>query len=356
MSRHISILIILSALALFMTSCGGGSNPVTSDGGNVIHLLGATFPPVITSLIAFSRDIPDDQNIYGMNSEIFVFNPDGLYEHQLTFDPGDDDYPAFSPSGFMLAFTSNRNSGGYGNHEIFRLGPLGNLKQLTDDAWEFNATHTMWPLPNVITAARQNMLVMAPFDVGQMYAVNPTGTWETWVPTGATMPYDPTANGVSRFITFCARPMGTTYCDDIELFLKMPGSDSYRITYFGNDSPDPLDLIYTTNPDFDSTGTKIIFQTTYWDGNTEIGMIDLSSADAIPIPMRLTGDSAEDLEPAWDSTGQWFVWVTNRDGNYEIYKQRYVDPNSDQPQPEPVRLTFTPEDEHNPEWGPIYKW
>lgn len=357
MLRHAIILVMVFILGISLVSCSGNSNPVSGDDENTSRIMGITFPTLIQSLIAFSRYIPDDENIYGMNSELFVINQNGMYEHQITFNHADDDFPAWSPNGHMIAYTSNVNSGGYGSHDIYRLGPVGIIQQLTDETWQWDTFHTQWPIPMAIIAARLNTLVGAPFDVGQVIAISPWGNWQTFVDTGHIMAYDPTASGTSRNIAFCARPQGATYMDDIELYLKPPWLDySYRITYFGDESEDPWDLVFTTDPDFDPTGQKIIFQTTYWDDNTEIGMVDLTTADAIPQPYRLTFDKGADLEPAWDPTGQYFIWVTNRDGNFEIYKQKYVDPNSDQPQPEPVRLTYTPEDEHNPEWGPIYNW
>lgn len=349
----INVFLILSALVL---SCGGGSNPTSPDNGDEsVNILGYSYPKFVPSLIVFSRMLPNGNSYNNTNSELFVINPSGQFDNQLTFNAADDDFPAFNPGGNKVAFVSNRSSGGYGSHDIFWLGPVGYVVQLTDDTWQWNASSTQWPVWGAITASRHNLLVMAPFDVGQVFAVSPWGNWETYVYSGVTMPYDQCYSPVSGNLVVSGRPNGMTYMDDIELFLKPQWLDySYRITYFGDDSEDPMDLVYTTDPDFDYTGQKILFQTTYWDNNTEIGMVDLSTADAIPQPVRLTNNDAADCEPSWDPTGKWFVWATDRDGNFELYKKMLYDPDNPGPEPTPIRLTYTDEDEHNPDWGPAY--
>ncbi|GAH80232.1 unnamed protein product, partial [marine sediment metagenome] len=58
--------------------------------------------------------------------DIFIMNPDGTGKKQLTTHPADDAYPAWSPNGKFIFFQSNRD----GNWEIYRMNSDGsNLKR-----------------------------------------------------------------------------------------------------------------------------------------------------------------------------------------------------------------------------------
>ena len=353
MLKRVIIPSLILVLAFSIMSCGRGSDPTSPAGDGMVRILGGKFPATVISLIAFTRGLPDSENIYGINNELFIMMPNGAYQHRLTWNPADDDYPAFAPHGHALAFVSNRASGGYGNHDVFRLGSFGGVTQLTDEAWQFDSFATDYG-PGFITAAQINTLVGAPFDVGRVIALHPFGKWEKFVDTGHIVSYDPAVGKKPNLLVFCARPQGATYFGDMELYLMVDWlPEPYRITYFGDENPDPTDLVFTRNPQFDRTGTKIIFQTTYWDDNWEIGYIDLESADAVPQPIRLTNNPAADVEPCWNPAGNWFAWCTDRDGNFEIYRRRVWDPNSPNPIPPAIRLTYTKVDESNPDWGRI---
>ena len=73
-------------------------------------------------------------------------------------------------------------------------------------------------------------------------------------------------------------------------------------------------------------------------------------ADAV----RVTDNPAQDLAPCFSPDGHWMAIATDRDGNFEIYK--VWDPNSLAPPPinPEVRLTFTPQNESNPDWSDYY--
>ena len=55
------------------------------------------------------------------NYEIYVMNADGSGQTRLTNNPADDDYPAWSPDGTKIAFTSDRD----GNDEIYVMNADG---------------------------------------------------------------------------------------------------------------------------------------------------------------------------------------------------------------------------------------
>jgi Tol biopolymer transport system component len=76
--------------------------------------------------------MPDGQIVYlaegGDRSEIRIMNADGTGSRQLTADTYIKNYPAVSPDGNYVFFTSQQS----GTHDIWRINPDGsNLKQIT---------------------------------------------------------------------------------------------------------------------------------------------------------------------------------------------------------------------------------
>lgn len=351
MIKGLFISLISLAMAGILVSCGGGPT-IPNDLEDVERILGINFNRLPISLIAFTRDLPDPNSMYEFNREIFIMTPNGALEKRLTFDPGDDNTPAWSPNGKSLAFTSNRSSGGYGAHDIFWIGPWGATHQITADSWQWDALSTDWG-PGFIVASRLNTLIGAPFDVVSVIKIAPDGSWQDYVNTQQIASYDAAVIRWGNQYTFAARPAGPTYFDDLEIYIYyQEGDESVRLTYFGDEpNPDPWDLVISRNPQFDFQGTRIVFQTDFWDDNSEIAYMTLGNVGASE-PVRLTFDPSEDVEPCWDPGGRWVMWASNRDGNFELYKMMLPPNNSTELVP--VRITWTPEDEHNPDWSPYY--
>jgi TolB protein len=62
-------------------------------------------------------------------------------------------------------------------------------------------------------------------------------------------------------------------------------------------------------------------------------------------PRRLTNHPADDFDPAWSPDDQKIAFVSNRDGNCEIYVMDSDGKN-------PRNLTNKPADDWGPEWSP----
>src|SRR6266581_4100632 len=71
--------------------------------------------PGLNGRIAFARTVP------GTHGEIFVMNPDGSGQANLTNNPARDFDPAWSPDGTRIAFASERD----GNGDIFVMNADG---------------------------------------------------------------------------------------------------------------------------------------------------------------------------------------------------------------------------------------
>lgn len=96
------------------------------------------------------------------NEEIYVMNADGTETKRLTFSPGRDIQPCFSPDGLHIAFASNRT----GDWDIWSMDVDGtNLKNLTANK-DRQETNPMWSDdPNVIGLVSNR----------RFYSVNPNG-------------------------------------------------------------------------------------------------------------------------------------------------------------------------------------
>lgn len=343
----------LTFLAIFVlgalsVSCGG-KTAITPDNIDETRALGINFGIKINTLIAFSREIKDDENPYGKSTELFVMFPDGTNQKRLTFNHVNDDCPAWSPNGNSIAFLSDRTTAGSGTMDIFRYNPWGDDFQLTDDTWQWDALSCDWAAGRIYSS-RLNHLIGAPFDVVSIVTLNPDGSEQDFVNTGHVASYDAAVSPDGNLVAFSARPKGPTYFDDLEIYVynNFTG-ESERLTFYGEGN-DPMDLIFSTNAAFDFTGRKVVFQTTAW-GNTELAMLIRNTAGQWSNPYRLTWTSANEMMPCFSPDGNWILYVSDaKDKNFEIYKMRAGVPGGSA-NPPSVRLTFTPENEMNPDWS-----
>ena len=93
----------------------------------------------------------------------------------------------------------------------------------------------------------------------------------------------------------------------LEIYLMKPdGTGLVRLT---NNSA------FDINPVISPDGKKIAFSSDR-DGNYEIYVMNVDGTN----PIRLTNNAAFDTDPAWNSDGTKILFSTSRDGNNEIYK------------------------------------
>jgi TolB protein len=74
-----------------------------------------------------------------MNSEVFIADGDGSHERNLTNHPAFDGWPAWSPDGTLIAFSSNRNA----RYQIFVMNVDGSNVRLVANT-EGRATVPRW--------------------------------------------------------------------------------------------------------------------------------------------------------------------------------------------------------------------
>jgi Tol biopolymer transport system component len=88
------------------------------------------------------------------------------------------------------------------------------------------------------------------------------------------------------------------------------------------------------------SGGKIVFVTNR-DGNPEIYVMNPNGTNQT----RLTNNPADDSQSSWSLDRSKIAFATNRDGNYEIYVMNADGTN-------PTRLTNHPATDYGPSWSP----
>ncbi len=287
-------------------------------------------------VIAFVSGRDGDQEIYimpapGPQAQV---NADGSDQRRLTNDPSANGWPNWSPDGKQMAFQSNRS----GALNIYVMDVLSGsraddskVSQLTNSqpgrggSWE-----PAWsPDGKWIAYSAQQT------SGSDIFLVNLDGTGRQRLTDNKAIDGAPAWSPDGRQIAFFSDRDGNW-----EIYvMPAPGpqaqvnadsSNVRRLTNHPGQDHSP-----TWSPD----GTRIAFVSDR-DGNEEIYLMDPDSANL----RRLTHNKAEDWFPAWSPDGKWIAFSSNRDGNHEIYVMPAD--GSDQ-----KRLTNNDAED----WGPVWR-
>lgn len=215
------------------------------------------------------------------NQEIYVMQPDGSDQTRLTDNPADDYGPTWSPDGDRLVFFSKRET----------------LKR-------------------------------------QLYMMKSDGSATTRITQDDNDDSGPAWSPDGRQIALHKREPNF----DVYL-INLDGSGEINLT----DNPAYADGAPNWSPD----GTHLVFQSDR-DGNLEIYVMKVDGSEQT----RLTNNTAGNWQPAWSPDGQRIAFVSERDGNPEIYVMKVADALQGMDGSEQTRLTNNPAGETNPVWSP----
>ncbi len=300
--RTVAVLVVLAALLLllFLALTLGGV------GG---HL----FPPKLPIAFASNRD--------GVN-QIYLMAADGSSQGAIT-SGSDNENPIWSPDGSRMLVVSKRS----GSPQLFVMNADGSgATQLTNVAHALG--HAAWSPDGRRIAYHVDTTDSGCYEVFVMNAVGSGQTQVTGDNAGCNWAPDWSRDGARILFS-------TTRDGPFELATMRPDGS---LTAPLASQPNANDAFARYSPD----GTQIAFTT--WDPN-----LDAASAEVVVEKAdgtgrhQVTSNAFEDGYPAWSPDGKHLVFMSRRDGSWEVYT---ADPDGSNQ----VRLTTSPADDVDPSW------
>ena len=269
------------------------------------------------SKIVFCSNRDGDTTEYA-SWEIYVMNPDGSEQRNLTNNPVFDSRPWWSPDGKKIAFSSNRG----GAREIYVMNANGSeQKRLTNNPG-YDSRPSWSPDGKMIA------FVSDKDGNEEIFVMNADGSEQRNLTNNPAPDSRPSWSPDGKMIAFTSDRDGNK-----EIYvMNADGSEQRNLT----NNP-ARDLEPSWSPD----GKKIAFASKR-DGNGEIYVMNADGSE----PRNLTNNPAEDSHTSWSPDGRKIAFTSTRDGNDEIYVM-----NADGS--EQRNLTNNPAPDFYPCWSPF---
>lgn len=281
-------------------------------------------PAVYEGRIAFTSN-RDGEYESGLNFEIYIMNADGTEQKNLTNTSGTDRFPSWSPDGTRITFISSRE----GDFDIYMVNADGSgLTRLTDN--EDADDHPVW-LPD----GKNISFTSGNIDENNLYIMNPDGTNQINLTKGSYQVGEHSWSPDGKQIVFSASIPGT------EGLTR--SWDIYVLNYDGNELTGLTNLTKSAGADFypawSPDGKYIAFMSER-DGDADIYVMNADGSNVT----NLTNNSFWDSHPAWSPDGTRIVFASSRDDNIDIY---IIDSDGSNE----TRLTDDPATDIHPVWA-----
>ena len=287
--------ILALAAAPFLMAAGGARIPVPGGNGK----------------IAWSR-------VVAGNAEIFVMDPDGGAQTNITNNPAQDFGAAWSPDQNKIAFSTNRD----GNYEIYVMNADGsNPTRLTNNstgdfqpAWSPDGSKIAFMS---VRDGNQEIYVMTANGGDQRNLTHAPGNDQepAWSPDGSLIAF--TSDRDANY--------------EVYLMHRDGGGQTNITKNLGAD----------TEPNWSPDGKKLAFV------SNRGGNADIYVMDATGLGVRNISNAPDsDLGPAWSPDGTKIVFTALRHGQDEIYVMN-ADGGGQ------TRLTVNPTSDFLPDWQPL---
>ena len=246
----------------------------------------------------FNGKIAFVTNRNGPPGEIYVMNPDGSGQRNITNSPASETRPAFSPDGTKIAFVRDfkgifvMNPDGSGQTQILDGASAGFFSISSFANWSPDGQKLVF-----------NGLVKGSQDGSDIYVINADGTGLTRLTTDPADDSCPAWSPDGKKIAFASIRDRVPNEVNFEIYvMNADGSNQTRIT---NNTK------FDHSPAWSPDGTRIAF-TSRRDDNFEVYVMNADGSNQT----RLTFDGEQDSDPKWSPDGTRIAFLSCRDKRF----------------------------------------
>lgn len=324
-------------LALLAAACGGDGEEAVetppADGATATAAptepADADTPPPLTPGTGEGPEPTGKVAFYAFrdgDQEIYVMNPDGSDQRNLTNNPAQDFEPDWSPDGKQIAFVSDRDGSA---HLYVMNGDGSDVRRLTEGSGGYLSPR--WsPDGQLIAFSRSGTPMVMEADGSNIRTVmepEPESTASPCKAPGFIGGWSPDSTHITYYSASVTRGIGEV-CT-----IALDGSDLQVVV------SEPPGL--HTEPVWSNDGGYLAYRSIRAE-NHDVYVIDLETGEE----RRLTDGPRVDAEPEWSPDDEWIAFVSYRDyPNSDIYIMRKD--GSDV-----RRLTTDPAKDTYPIWAP----
>ena len=267
----------------------------------------ATTPIIGATRLVFTSDRDG-------NPEIYSKNGDNSPQINLTNNPARDACPVLSPDGTKIAFTSDRsgrsniyvmNSDGANVQAVTHLGNESVDLRVYDPAWSPDGT---------------KLIYVSSFmgEVSSLVVVNADGSGSSRALGAGTEVADPAWSPDGTRIAFVGRESFFNPEDSVRFSLFVINADGSGKTRVATEALPFNSFAYppeASGPSWSPDGTRLAFVSNR-DGNAEIYTVSATGGEV----KRLTNNPAADTLPTWIAGGNdGIAFTSTRDGGRDVY-------------------------------------
>jgi len=255
------------------------------------------------------------------NPDIFTMNPDGSTQINLTKNGANDVFPAWSPDGSRISFSSDRAEPG--NPDVYVMNADGsNVTRLTNAPGEDRGTSWTSDGQTIVFHSARDRDATHTFDVFKM---NADGSDQTKIFTNGSAAYvcGDSTNGRVVFNS-SGDPLGTNPSRDFEIFtIDISGGNVFQVTN---------NTVIDSGPKWSPNCTMIAYNSLDSGNSLDVHRINADGTGDVNLT---NAPGVFDAFAAWSPDNARIVFSSNRDVNFEIYTMDATDGGKVK------RLTFT---------------